>query len=430
MTLNPQTTRYEFFGPPGTVAVTLVTTLVPYLLYFGCESVDQCPPNSMAALWTRLCSLTLADVFDLNISLFYLGWVGYLALLYYLIPGNWSKGTVLRNGKQLEYKINGFRSLLVTCALAFIAYRVYGADVFLYISDHYQHWLTAAWLFATAQAVFVYARSFRRTSPEEPVLLSVGGNSTCAFYNFFIGRELNPRVGNFDLKVFNELRPGIIGWLLLNFSFLIKQAHMLNGYITESMALVFFLQGVYIFDTFIYEASVLTTMDVTTDGFGWMLSFGDLVWVPFIFSTQARYLAMNPILLSPTFSVLVAILGITGYLIFRLSNSQKNIFRTNPRDPRVKGLKYIETESGSRLLITGWWGIARHINYLGDWLLGLSWCLTTGFNSPVPYFYALYFAVLLIHRERRDDHKCSTKYKKDWARYCKIVKYRIIPGVY
>jgi hypothetical protein len=29
-------------------------------------------------------------------------------------------------------------------------------------------------------------------------------------------RELNPRVGNFDLKVFCELRPGLIGWMVLN----------------------------------------------------------------------------------------------------------------------------------------------------------------------------------------------------------------------
>lgn len=32
-------------------------------------------------------------------------------------------------------------------------------------------------------------------------------------YDFFIGRELNPRVGNFDLKYFCELRPGLIGWV-------------------------------------------------------------------------------------------------------------------------------------------------------------------------------------------------------------------------
>ena len=42
-----------------------------------------------------------------------------------------------------------------------------------------------------------------------PSLLSVGN----PLYDFFIGRELNPRIGNFDLKYFCELRPGLIGWV-------------------------------------------------------------------------------------------------------------------------------------------------------------------------------------------------------------------------
>ena len=34
----------------------------------------------------------------------------------------------------------------------------------------------------------------------------------------------------------------------------------------------------------------------------------------------------------------------------------------------------------------------------GDWLVTLSWCLLCGFKSPVPYFQAVYFLVLLVHR--------------------------------
>ena len=36
--------------------------------------------------------------------------------------------------------------------------------------------------------------------------------------------------------------------------------------------------------------------------------------------------------------------------------------------------------------------------YSGDWLVTLSWCLLCGYKSPVPYFQAIYFLVLLIHR--------------------------------
>ena len=68
----------------------------------------------------------------------------------------------------------------------------------------------------------------------------------------------------------------------------------------------------------------------------------------------------------------------TGYYIFRASNNEKNRFRTNPDDPACKHLEFIETASGSKLLVSGWWGAARHINYLGDWILSWSYCLPIG----------------------------------------------------
>ena len=77
-------------------------------------------------------------------------------------------------------------------------------------------------------------------------------------------------------------------------------------------------------------------MDITTDGFGFMLAFGDLAWLPFTYSIQARYLSIHPVELG--YTGVAAILGVqlAGYYIFRASNSQKNVFRTNPEDPAVK----------------------------------------------------------------------------------------------
>lgn len=59
-----------------------------------------------------------------------------------------------------------------------------------------------------------------------------------------------------------------------------------------------------------------------------------------------------------------------------------------------------------------------------------AWCLPTGFNTPLTYFYVVYFAILLVHRQLRDDEACHKKYGKDWERYCKLVSSRIIPGLY
>ncbi len=54
-------------------------------------------------------------------------------------------------------------------------------------------------------------------------------------YDFFIGRELNPRIGSFDLKEFCELYPGLIGWLVVGLGMLQKQwqvrvSHMVAAY--------------------------------------------------------------------------------------------------------------------------------------------------------------------------------------------------------
>lgn len=48
------------------------------------------------------------------------------------------------------------------------------------------------------------------------------------------------------------------------------------------------------FDALYFEKAILTTMDITTDGFGFMLAFGDLAWVPFTYTLQARFLVDYP----------------------------------------------------------------------------------------------------------------------------------------
>ena len=52
-----------------------------------------------------------------------------------------------------------------------------------------------------------------------------------------------------------------------------------------------------------------------------------------------------------------------------------------------------------------------------------------GFDSIVPYYYAIYFMILLVHRSIRDDDLRQQKYGKDWDEYKKQVPYRFIPGV-
>lgn len=74
-------------------------------------------------------------------------------------------------------------------------------------------------------------------------------------------------------------------------------------------------------------------MDITTDGFGFMLAVGDLLWVPFVYSLQARYLVFRPVEFGPLTAFGIVVVNALGYYIFRDSNGEKNDFRGG-RNPK------------------------------------------------------------------------------------------------
>ena len=71
-------------------------------------------------------------------------------------------------------------------------------------------------------------------------------------YDFFIGRELNPRVGPIDLKFFCELRPGLIGWVILDLSFVAEVVS--NGQLpSAALLLVTAFHALYVADALYQE---------------------------------------------------------------------------------------------------------------------------------------------------------------------------------
>jgi protein-S-isoprenylcysteine O-methyltransferase Ste14 len=282
--------------------------------------------------------------------------------------------------------------------------------------------ISAVIIFTYSFSVFLYLYG-RFTASGKPPTAS-------AIHNFFMGYSLNPRIGSFDLKLFFEARPSLIGWIILSFLYAAVQ-YKTTGFVSTSMILVCLFQFAYVLDYFIHEEAILSTMDIVHDHFGFMLCFGDSVWVPFTYSLQAYYLITRVRTLPPWAVAVFAMLFTAGYLIFRITNLQKHRFREDPARP-LWGRKpeYIQTGQGNKLLVSGFWGWSRHFNYVGDILMAVAWSLPCLFGSLLPYFYPIYFSILLIHRERRDFRRCSTKYGKDWEQYCKRVRWRIVPGIY
>ncbi|KNZ81777.1 Delta(14)-sterol reductase [Termitomyces sp. J132] len=382
------------------------------------------------------------SLWDTQAFLVYLAWYAYTVVAWFVLPGDWIQGTTLRTGGKKYYKLNAFPTALLVLGLTVGTIYRFGPSSFTLLYEKWIGFVTASVVMATAQAIYCYAFSFRKGK-----LLALGGNSGNFIYDFFIGRELNPSIGSFDIKSFNELRPGLILWLLIDISMACEQAVRRGGMseITDSMWLVLVFQGWYVVDALFNESAIFTTMDITTDGFGFMLAIGDLSWVPFVYSLQARYLVFKQIELGPVWTAVIFLANATGYYIFRGANGEKNDFRSGSNP---KNLKYMTTASGSKLLTSGWWGWSRHPNYFGDLLMAFAWSLPTGFNTPITYFYVSYFAVLLIHRQLRDDEHCQkkytlyssdarmvanifyTRYGKDWDTYKKLVPYRIVPYIY
>uniref|UniRef100_A0A8C2WM73 Delta(14)-sterol reductase TM7SF2 n=1 Tax=Cyclopterus lumpus TaxID=8103 RepID=A0A8C2WM73_CYCLU len=412
-------TEREFGGALGALCIPVSLPLT-VLFLIGVSrspeaSVFQWPPPlpSTDQLWDPLALVLL------------LGWIALHALLYVMPLGKVSEGLVLRDGTRLKYPINGFHGLCVSCVLLLLLL-VLGAplgSLFELLVPLAACAIAASFLFS----VYLYTRSFWVPSHA----LALGGNTGNPLYDFFIGRELNPRIGNFDLKYFCELRPGLIGWMVINLGMLMKEVE-LRGSPSLAMMLVNSFQLLYVADALWNEEAVLTTMDIVHDGFGFMLVFGDLAWVPFTYGLQASFLVVHPQALSPLgAATIIALNGKRiGYYIFRKSNSQKNQFRRDPTHSSVARLETIATATGKRLLVSGWWGIVRHPNYLGDLLMALAWSLPCGFSHLLPYFYVVYFTVLLIHREARDERQCRAKYGLAWDSYCRRVPYRIFPYVY
>lgn len=151
---------------------------------------------------------------------------------------------------------------------------------------------------------------------------------------------------------------------------------------------------------------MLTTWDIINEEFGYMLVFGDYVFIPFVFSIQCHYLLNYPDLEGVgnyLFFVFNMVLFAVGYYIFRTSNSQKNQFKTDP-NKEIWGEK--PKTVGGKLLISGFWGLGKHMNYTGDLIMALAYCLPCGIQFG-GYFYAIYLTILLTHRAFRDDAKCS-----------------------
>ncbi len=343
-----------------------------------------------------------------------LGFILALFVASIVLPGLERDGYPQPDGTRKRYKLTGMTLFFMTHIALFVATFGFGVSLTPVVTHFWSIFMVAN-VVAVVWSVALYLLGRRQ--------LAQPGRHRGK--DMWMGVELNPTWLGVDLKMF-MYQPSLIGVYLIVLSFAYAQRQM-HGTLTPQMICMVAFWFAYLFTHYVKEEFMLSTWDIISEKFGFMLVWGDLVYVPFLYSLPCWWLVDQTTPLSTAQWLSLSIFFLGALWIFREANWQKERFKRD-REAAIWG-KRPETV-GDHLLVSGWWGVARKINYAGELAVYLSFALTTGMHSILPYLLPLSLTILLVQRAARDDRKCRAKYGELWRQYCARVRYRIFPFVY
>lgn len=334
------------------------------------------------------------------------------------LPGRTVQGFKQPDGNSKSYKINGLLLYVLTQLALALAVRQGASPSWLI--EHFWELFVGANVVSVAVTLVLYMQGSAQQKPEERGVGPVG-----VLRDLFMGTELNPTWWGVDLKMY-FYHPSLIGLGLLNTSFAFEQIRLF-GALTPQMWLYQGLWIAYLLSHFWYEAGMLSMWDIIAEKFGFMLVWGDLGFVPFFYCIAGWSILEQREAMSVPALLGIAAVHALGLWLFRGSNAQKHQYKLDPRKP-IWGR---EPETvGGKLLVSGWWGVGRKLNYTGEITVYLSFALCAGFASLRPYALPLWLLSLLVHRASRDEARCREKYGPLWEEYCKRATFRMFPFLY
>jgi delta14-sterol reductase len=321
-------------------------------------------------------------------------------------------------GRPLRYRLNGLRVLFATVAIYALLCLI-GAMPWDFFYLH--RWEMAA----GACAIGLLFTSWI-VLPQAPV--------KGFFADLYLGRLANPQFlgGRVDAKMFLYLA----GAVMLELNLLSFAAHHWKLYPDDPSAGVLLytvLFSFFVVEYLNFEEVHLYTYDIMAERVGFKLGWGCFVFYPFFYPVGLWALAARPDPHTPApLLVFYALLFFAGWTLARGANLQKYWFK---RDPTAKAFGLLDPRpisgGGKHVLAGGFWGLSRHINYLGEILMATGLTLSLGYPLAfAPWLYPLYYVVLLVPRQVDDDRRCAEKYGALWQEYCRRVPSRIIPGIY
>ncbi len=362
--------------------------------------------------------LPATDPMNLAVGLaLFVGFTLYLFVLSKIVPGRELEGVVLEDGTRVRYRLNGLALFLITMGIAG-ALEITGVFRLSTLLRHF--W--GLFIGANALSVVITAALYVTGKDRPGSKRHEGALGRLA--DLWYGVELNPRWGDVDVKMFSY-RPSLIGLALLNVSFAAAQWER-DGALSTPMVLYQAFTLVYVFNYFQFEYGMLYTWDIVAERFGFMLVWGDYAFVPFCYSVVGWYLVeAREVPVALLFVLPVTFL--LGLWIFRGANQQKDEFK---RDPSIRIWGKPAETLGGKILVSGFWGIGRKLNYTGEILVYWSFTLLAWDASFVPYVLPTWLLCLLVHRAWRDDRRCRAKYGSLWEEYCRRATFKMIPFVY
>ena len=365
------------------------------------------PPPEALNLSSALSGETLLEA-----AAMVLGFIVLLFLASLLLPGRRITGPDA-DGNERVYKLNGLALYLIVM-IATCGAQASGVLSLSVLHTHLLALFVVANGFAFALSGWLYLRGVRKPHA-----------SPGSWRDFFYGVDAAPSWLGLDIKLFSYC-PSLIGLALFNASFAAVQ-YETYGELTLAMMLYQTFTFLYVLNYFQFEQGMIHTWDIVRERFGWMLVWGDYVLVPFFYCLPGWWLVHAPEPLSPAAAAGIVVLFVFGFWLFRGSNQQKHRFKRDS-NVRIWG-KPARTLEG-RLLVSGFWGIGRHLNYTGEICVYLAFALTTGFTSWAPFLLPAWLAGLLWHRSRRDERRCRAKYGELWERYTQRARFAMLPFIH
>ena len=384
--------------------------------------------GGLALIWMEAYSQMTWDVWAVLLS-----YCVFALILMVAVPGPEVHGPLTPKGNIPVYKDNGCRCYVLTlisfAALTYVLY-VNGLTPTV-VYDKLAGYLLATNILGHILCIYLLWKGINNPTTTD------SGSSGNVLFDYYWGTDLYPRVYGVDVKVFTNCRFGMTVWPLLILIYCLK-SYELHGFV-DSAWLSCALQLVYISKFFWWEAGYYGSIDIIVDRAGYMLCWGCLCYIPGMYASVSMYLVRHPLQLGPLYTSLILVAGTAAILVNYWADYQRQVTRQTRgktliwgKTPRLIHAKY-ELEQGevkdSILLVSGFWAVARHFNYIPEILLAFFWSLPALFTHLMPYSYVIYLTILLTHRAYRDDEKCFKKYGKYWEKYCQLVPYKMLPGI-